>query len=170
VTPGEIMDLSVHPFTFPTGSQASLDAISKRYGHAKQIPGEPFQLPDTQGLHVTDYQAALELIWEKNPTWFAVVGLGNASGGDGHATQEEFEDAKYAQDIGDRVLGEAKRISLDGSQGSQQPPPEAVPSQVVVALKSLADPSALHGLTPVQLSKLKRVVSFFTGVKHVLRS
>jgi len=209
VTPGEIMDLSVHPFIFPPGSQESLAAISKRYGHAKQFPGEPFQLPDTQGLHVTDYQSALEVIWQQNPTWFAANGLGNAAGGDGQATQEEYEDAKYAMAFGDQVLAEAKRLSLagqgaapvdpspvhpppppppspggplgggvSGDPGTVNPTPspspapqgELVPPQVVVALASLAAVGEHSGLAPVHLSKLKRVVSFFTGVERVIRS
>ncbi len=125
VTRGEVMDLTAHPFEAGLTPDEFNDLISRRYGHAIQFPGEVFQLPDTQGLHISDYQSALEEIALKNPAWFKDNGLGDATGAGTFPTDEEAHDAKYAARYGDMVLAEAK--ILGGVVAPPPPPPPPPP-------------------------------------------
>jgi hypothetical protein len=90
--------------------------LCKRYGQPR-LPNDPLPHYGQTALHITDFQAALEMIALKDPGWFKLKGYGPGPGvpqpGETiYPTELESHDAQYAWNICKTVIAHAKELGL----------------------------------------------------------
>jgi hypothetical protein len=129
-----------------------MDLIDRRYGRAIQFAaGQARQLaiPPT-AEHVTAFESAQNQIWQKNPNWYKANGLGDASLGDGNASDEERHDAMFTE-YGPMILAEGKRLFLLDIDPSQTPTPVPTPTPTPTPTPGAGSgPSGDPGGSPIE--------------------